>query len=103
MVLAEAHLVEPTLKHIWADQGYRGEKLQQVAQCCPMTLEVVKRESEKGFVVVPRRWVVERSLSWLGKHRRLGKDYEGLPPMSECFVYQAMSALMLKRFTRQGT
>ena len=68
-----------------------------------MPLEVVKREREKGFVVVPRRWVVERSLSWLGKHRRLSKDYERLPQMSECFVYQAMSALMLKRLTCKGT
>lgn len=103
MVLTEAHLVEPTLNHVWADQGYRGEKLQEVAKCCQMPLEVVKREREKGFVVVPRRWVVERSLSWLGKHRRLSKDYERLPQMSECFVYQAMSALMLKRLTCKGT
>ncbi|WP_202804405.1 IS5 family transposase [Baaleninema simplex] len=98
MLLTESTWCEPTLGQVWADQGYRGERLQRVAQGCDLELEVVER-TEPGFVVLPRRWVVERTLAWLGKHRRLSKDYERLPQMSECFVYQAMTALMLKRLT----
>lgn len=89
---------EPNLEHIWADQGYRGSKLQSVANGCSMELEVVKR-TQPGFAVLPKRWIVERTFAWLGKHRRLSKDYERLPQMSECFVYQAMASLMLHRLT----
>ncbi|MEA5419719.1 IS5 family transposase [Spirulina sp. CCNP1310] len=96
MVVADAHLNEPTLEHIWADQGYRGDRLQRVADSCAVELEVVER-TEPGFAVLPKRWVVERTFAWLGKYRRLSKDYERLPQMSECFVYQAMTSLMLKR------
>jgi putative transposase len=98
MLLGESSFVEPTLEKVWADQGYRGETLQRVAHGCDLELEVVER-TEPGFAVLPRRWVVERTLAWLGKHRRLSKDYERLPQMSECFVYQAMTALMLQRLT----
>lgn len=98
MILADSDLNEPTLEHIWADQGYRGDKLQRVADGCSIELEVVER-TEPGFAVQPKRWVVERTFAWLGKHRRLSKDYERLPQMSECFVYQAMTSLMLKRLT----
>ena len=96
MLLADPTKSEQTLEQIWADQGYRGQKLQQVPQGCELEFEVVER-SEPGFAVLPRRWVVERTFAWLGKHRRLSKDYERLPQMSECFVYQAMTSLMLKR------
>lgn len=97
-MLADTTINEPSLEHIWADQGYRGEKLQRVAQGCEVELEVVER-TQPGFAVLPRRWVVERTFAWLGKHRRLSKDYERLPQMSECFVYQAMTTLMLRRLT----
>jgi putative transposase len=96
MVVTDAHLSEPTLEHIWADQGYRGDTLQRVAEGCSLEFEVVER-TEPGFAVLPKRWVVERTFAWLGKHRHLSKDYERLPQMSECFVHQAMTALMLKR------
>ena len=98
MVVADTHLNEPTLEHIWADQGYRGNTLQRVAKGCTVELEIVER-TEPGFAVLPKRWVVERTFAWLGKYRRLSKDYERLPQMSECFVYQAMTSLMLKRLT----
>lgn len=98
MLLSESSLVKPTLEKVWADQGYRGETLQRVARGCDLELEVVER-TETGFAVLPRRWVVERTLAWLGKHRRLSKDYERLPQISECFVYQAMTALMLQHLT----
>ena len=61
-------------------------------------LEVVRRpEGSQGFVLLPKRWVVERTLAWLNQNRRLSKDYEELPSTSETFVYVAMTRLMLKR------
>ena len=55
---------------------------------------------EPGFKVLPRRWVVERTFSWIDQNRRLSKDYEKLPATSEAFVYVAMSRLMVKRLAR---
>ena len=61
-------------------------------------LEIIKRNpSSQGFEVLPRRWVVERTFGWLGRYRRLSKDYERLPTTSETFIYIAMTHLMLKR------
>ena len=54
----------------------------------------------KGFQVQPRRWVVERTFSWIGRNRRMSKDYERLPASSEAFIYVAMSRLMVKRLAR---
>jgi len=98
MLLTESTWCEPTLGSVWVDLGYRGERLQRVARGCDLELEVVER-TEPGFTVLPRRWVVERTLAGLGKYRRLSKDYERLPQMNECFVYQVMTALMLQRLT----
>jgi putative transposase len=58
---------------------------------------VARTEGQKGFAVLPHRWVVERTLAWLNQSRRLSKDYEELPTTSETFVYVAMTRLMLKR------
>lgn len=65
---------------------------------CGAKVEVVKRIKD-GFEVLPRRWVVERTFSWLGRYRRLSKDYELLPEVSESIVYAAMVRLMLRRLT----
>ena len=54
----------------------------------------------KGFQVLPRRWVVERTFSWIDKNRRMSKDYERVPESSEAFIYVAMSRLMVRRLTR---
>lgn len=62
------------------------------------SLEVVKRIQD-GFEVLPRRWVVERTFGWLGRYRRLSKDYELLPAVSESMISAAMIRLMLRRFT----
>ena len=67
-----------------------------IASVCGATVEVVKR-SEAGFKVLPRRWVVERTFGWLGRYRRLSKDYELLPEVSESMIYAAMVRLMLHR------
>jgi putative transposase len=65
-------------------------------------LEIVKRSADiKGFQVLPRRWVVERTFGWLGRYRRLSKDYEGLPETSEALIYAAMIHLMVRRLARR--
>ena len=58
---------------------------------------VLRRDEQKGFVVLPRRWVVERTFAWLTQCRRLGKDYEVLPESSEAMIYIAMTRLMVRR------
>jgi len=64
-------------------------------------LTIVERAAgQVGFQVLPRRWVVERPLAWLGRYRRLSKDYEVLPQTSEAWIYAAMVNLMLKRLTQ---
>ena len=90
------------LELIWADGGYSGQPmLQWVAQVCGWLFEVIKRSDDaQGFVVLPRRWVVERTFAWLGRFRRLSKDYEGLPETSEAFIYAAMVRIMLRRLAR---
>jgi putative transposase len=67
-----------------------------------LTLIVVRRVAGTGFVVLPRRWVVERTLGWLGRHRRLSKDYEELPEVSEAMVTLASIRLMLHRLSHSN-
>jgi putative transposase len=101
----------PTLKHVWVDAGYRRQFVEWVKAHLGWTVEVVQHPSlytyapvdeppapiPTGFVVLPRRWVVERIFGWLGRYRRLSKDYEYLTTSSEAFIYLAMSMLMLRR------
>lgn len=88
---------------IWADGGYKGAAFKEwVWKLAGWLFEVVKRpEGSKGFVVLARRWVVERTFGWLGRSRRLSKDDEHLPETSEAMIYAAMSRLMLKRLAMQ--
>jgi putative transposase len=87
------------LRHIWADCGYMGKELfNWVLSEFNCTLEIVKRQKrKKGFHVLPRRWVVERTFAWLGRSRRLSKDYEREPRSSESQVYLASSRLLLRQ------
>jgi putative transposase len=89
----------PRLTLIWADGGYAGPKLGEwVKRACHWVLEIVKRPDDvKGFQVLPRRWVVERTFGWLNRSRRLSKDFERLTETSEAWVYIAMTHLMLRR------
>lgn len=89
----------PRLKLIWADSGYNVTwLLAWVSSVRDWVLEIVKRPAEaKGFVLLPRRWVVERTFGWLNLYRILSKDYEVLPRNSEAVVYAAMIHLMLRR------
>lgn len=91
----------PRLRLIWADSIYT-HIVDWVKAQCHWVLEIVKRPADvKGFQVLPRRWVVERTFGWLGRNRRLSKDYESLPETSESFIYAAMVRLMLRRVTHQ--
>ncbi len=88
-----------SLKKIWADGGYTGDNfLNWVHETLKSALEITYRPpNAKGFVVVPVRWVVERTLAWLGRYRRLSKDYEHCTKSSEGVIYVASIATMLRR------
>ena len=80
------------------DQGYTGETAHQPAQAHRVQLEVVKHtEAKRGFVLLPRRWVVERSFAWAARFRRLARDYERLAKTLAGFHYLAFACLMLHR------
>ena len=85
------------LKRIWVDGGYAGAFVNWARVMFGRIVEVVKRGQAPRFVVLPRRWVVERTFAWLGKYRRLSKDYETLACSSESMIYLAMINLMLHR------
>ncbi len=85
------------LQLIWADGGYRGQLIHWSKRTCGRVIQIVKRNELNKFVVLPKRWIVERTFAWLGKYRRLSKDYETLPHSSEAMVYIAMINLMLHR------
>ena len=94
----------PRLKKIWADGGYAGTLVDWVKSVCGWVLEVVKRrDTAQGFEVLPHRWIVERTLGWLNRSRRLSKNYERLSTSSEAMVYLARLPLMTKRLAKQQT
>lgn len=83
----------------FVDQGYTGDQPAQDAATHGIELIVVKlAEAKKGFVLLPKRWVVERSFAWVGRFRRLARDYERLPDTLAGFHFLAFAILMLKRF-----
>lgn len=107
-----AKLVLEKLKHqftrirlIWADGGYAGQLIQwlrALRERAKLQLEIVKRSDDiKGFKVLPRRWVVERTFGWLGRYRRLSKDYEFYTDSSEAMIHIAMTGLMLRRLAKR--
>ena len=86
------------LRRIWVDGTYRGHLLEWVMLHFRFVLEpVLRSDGQKGFVVLPRRWVVERTFAWLTQCRRLSKEYERYPVSSEAMIYLAMARLMLRR------
>ena len=116
LVLEDAKELFPELKKLWLDAGYNGKEkgADWVRQVLGWNAEIVKRPRRwvrvpedvelppypKGFVVVPRRWVVERSFSWIGQNRRLSKAYERVPETEEAFMYLAMTRLMVRRLAK---
>lgn len=104
----------PRLTLVWADSAYRGLRV-WLRETLGWELEVVRHPwsghvwlpegvpppvRPRGFQVLPRRWVVERTFGWLGRNRRLARDYEFVPETEEAFIYLSMIRLMLRRLTR---
>ena len=116
LLLEAARPEMPRLSHLWLDAGYEGRGKRWAQESLSLSVEVVRKPSKpvpekvakewakegeaiewqrlippRGFKVLPRRWVVERTFSWLGQNRRMSKNYERLPEGSEAFVYAAMT------------
>lgn len=89
----------PRLNHVFADRVYRGKQLiNALAQCGPWTIEIVERPpGVKGFQLLPRRWVVERTFAWFGRCRRLSKDFEGSPETELAWLLVAHLRLLTRR------
>ena len=117
------------LSHLWVDAGYQGRGRRWAEEVMGLSVEVVRKPPKpvpeevakvwaeewakegkeidwrrlmppRGYVALPRRWVVERTFSWLSQNRRMSKDYERLPESAEAFIYAAMSRLMVRRLAR---
>lgn len=87
----------PRLKRVWADQSYAGMLVEWVHRFFAFVLEIVRRpKQQRGFQVLPKRWIVERSLGWFNRYRRLSKDYERRTDVSEGMVYLASIRRMLR-------
>jgi putative transposase len=87
-----------TLQKIWADHAYNGDLAAWLRAAYGIDLEVVEHApGQKGFAVLPRRWVVERTIAWLGRNRRLSKDYERSGAAMETWCYLASISLLLRR------
>jgi transposase len=102
LLLATVCSLFPWLCHIFADGGYAGDKLKRALKGLgDWTLEIVKRsDAAKGFVLLPRRWVVERTFAWLNRNRRLAKDVEATTESSVTWLYIASVKLMSQRLAR---
>ena len=106
LVLTKLHALQaalPRLRLFWADSIYAA-MVPWVSALGSWVLAVVHRDkTTKGFVVLPHRWIVERTFGWFGNYRRLSKDYEQLLPVSEALCYWAMVHLMARRLTHGQT
>jgi putative transposase len=129
LLLESAHSRVSHLEHLWLDAGYEGRGKRWVEETLDLSVEIVRRPPKpipekvarvwaeewakegrkvdwqrlmppRGFRVLPRRWVVERTFSWLSQNRRMSKDYEKLTATAEAFIYAAMTRLMVRRLAR---
>ncbi len=99
-VLAKATWDVSRAKVVRADAGYAGKLAGWTLAACDWAVEIVRRpKGSKGFVLLPKRWVIERTFAWLSKQRRPNKDYEFLTESSEAMIHVAMIGLMLRRLT----
>ena len=111
LVLEPVRERHPRLRHLWVDAGYQGPTVTWMEQDLGLSVTVTRKPRRwrwqgeeqdlaplpSGFTLLPRRWVVERTFAWLGRSRRLSKDYEELPATEEAWIYGAMTCLMLAR------
>jgi transposase len=96
--LERLRFVMPSVATVWADGGYAGRLVAYALQVLRVVVTIVrKQDGQVGFAVLPRRWVVERTLSWISRCRRLDHDYERLPEHSEAMIKWAMIGLMARR------
>jgi putative transposase len=103
LVFAKATGLGPGLRmeRVWADGGYAGKLIAWVSSPCQWILEIVDRNDDvKGFQLLPKRWVVERTFSWLSNYRRLSKHYEYWNETGEAMIHLAMIHLMLRRLIK---
>ncbi|MFG2825806.1 transposase [Kitasatospora sp. NPDC048365] len=90
------------IKLVWADGGYTGRLVDLARDALRIALTVVKRTDDTmGFVVLPKRWLVERTFAWLMRSRRLARDYEGRTDTSEAMIRWSMSMVMSRRLARR--
>jgi transposase len=90
----------PFIEKVWADGGYNHDR---VTQATSITVEIVSKiAGQSGFVVLPRRWVVERFFAWINRNRRLAKDVEVTLKSAAAFLYAAAAMLMLRRLARSA-
>ena len=102
-LLRAARRLFPFVTVIFADGAYQGETTAEaVARTGRWRLEIVKRSDSVGFVPLPKRWIVERTFAWLGRCRRLAKDFENLAVNALAFLCLAMIRLMLRRLARNS-
>ena len=102
LVLDKIHARFPWLELVWADGGYNAHQVDATAAKIPnFRVEIVKRSDDvKGFKVLPRRWVVERTFSWFGRNRRLAKDFEATLASAQAWIYIARVKLLMRRLAR---
>ncbi|WP_100580089.1 IS5 family transposase [Streptomyces sp. CB01201] len=101
-ILFRLHLMHPEIATVWADSAYAGQLVTWAKDRVNITLKTVRRPpNTTGFIVLPRRWVVERSLSWIMRARRHCRDHERLPQVSELLITWASITLMTRRLTRK--
>ena len=99
--MRRARKLFPFIERIIGDGGYQGPRMAAaVAATGHWTIEIVKRSELHQFVVLPKRWIVERTLAWISRNRRLARDFERYVRSVEAFVRLAMIRLMLRRLTR---
>ena len=101
-VIASIRRLCPWLRHLFTDGGYAGDKLRDaLAELGRWTIEIIKRsDTAKGFEVLPRRWVVERTFAWLGRCRRLARDFEATIISAVAWVYVAHIRMLIRRLAR---
>ncbi len=91
----------PHLELVCADAGYLAHQVNEAVATVPgLRIEIVKRSAPKGWELLPRRWVIERTFSWFGRNRRLAKDYEGIVEVALAFIHLATIQLLVRRLAR---